>query len=200
MVFHRILAAAVAALVAVASPAFAQSLRPETEHAIDRAMEASLESGWMAGGSVAVMRDGEVIFARGYGMANLETQTAATPETVFRIGSVTKQFTAAAILLLCEDGKLSLDDRVASHLPRFDQNDPTTIRQLLNHTAGLTDFLGRQGFREREMWLPRTTNELVEYVLSASSSPEPAGAIPARTTSSPARSWRRSRASRWAPS
>jgi len=167
MAFRDILTAAAVCLSLAASPAFAQSLRPDTERAIDQAMGASIESGWAAGGAVAVMRGGEVVFSRGYGMANLETGTPVSPDTVFRIGSLTKQFTAAAILLLCEDGLISLDDPVARHLPRFDQQDSTTIRQLLNHTAGLVDYPDRAGFREREMWLPLTTGQLVDYVLSA---------------------------------
>lgn len=167
MAFREVLAAMAFSFVAVASPAFGQSLGQETERTIDRAMEASIESGWVAGGAVAVMRKGEVVFSRGYGMANLETGTPVAPDTVFRIGSVTKQFTAAAILLLCEDGLIALDDPVARHLPRFDQDDQTTIRQLLNHTAGLVDYPGRTGFRDREMWLPLTTEQLVDYVLSA---------------------------------
>jgi CubicO group peptidase (beta-lactamase class C family) len=167
MAFRRFLAATTLGVAVLASPALAQSLRPETERAIERAMEASIESGWVAGGAVAVIRSGEMVFSRGYGMANLETGTPVAPDTVFRIGSVTKQFTAAAILLLCEDGLVALDDPVARHLPRFDQDDPTTIRQLLNHTAGLVDYPGRAGFGDREMWLPLTTGQLVDYVLSA---------------------------------
>lgn len=167
MKLRGLLAGLVLGLIAMAPPALAQSLSAETEQAIDAAIRETIDSGWAAGGAVAVMRDGEVVFSRGYGIANLETGTPVAPDTVFRIGSVTKQFTSAAILLLCEDGLISLDDPVARYLPRFDQNDPTTIRQLLNHTAGLIDYTGREGFREREMWLPLTTGQLVDYVLSA---------------------------------
>jgi len=63
-------------------------------------------------------------------------------DSVFRIGSLTKQFTAAALLMLAEDGKLSLDDPVNRYLPEVSRNDPSTIRQLLNHTAGFTDHVG----------------------------------------------------------
>lgn len=167
MKFRGLLAIAVVGLAAFASPALAQSLSAQAEWAIDAAMTESIDSGWVAGGAVTVMRGGEVVFSRGYGMANLETGTPVAPDTVFRIGSVTKQFTAAAILLLCEDGLISLDDPVARHLPRFKQDDPTTIRQLLNHTSGLTDYVGREGFFERQMWLPLTTEELLDYVLTA---------------------------------
>lgn len=127
-------------------------------------MQTPVTSGWTAGGAVAVMRRGEVIFARGYGLANLETGTPTTPDTIFRIGSLTKQFTAAAILLLQEDGKLSVDDRVSKYIGEFPQADPTTIRQLLTHTSGIADYVGRPGF-ERETLLPHTTTQLVAYAL-----------------------------------
>lgn len=127
-------------------------------------MQAPVTSGWTAGGAVAVMRGGEVVFARGYGFANLETGTPVTPDTVFRIGSLTKQFTAAAMLLLQEDGKLAVDDRVSKYIAEFPASDPTTIRQLLTHTSGIAEYVGRPGF-PRETRLLHRTDELVAYVL-----------------------------------
>jgi len=143
----------------------AQTLSSKTEEAIDLAMRSSVESGWTAGGAVAVMRQGVVVFARGYGMANLETGTPATPDSVFRVGSLTKQFTAVSLLLLEQDGKLSLDDRAGLYLPQISADDPTTIRQLLNHTAGFRDYVGGQDF-DRIKWLPLTTEQLVDHVLA----------------------------------
>ena len=154
-------------LAVLATPAFSQPLTASTQKAIDAAMQASITSGWTAGGAVAVMRRGKVVFARGYGSANLETGTAATPDSVFRIGSLTKQFTAAAILTLVDDGKLSLDDKVRKYIPELPTDDASTIRQLLNHTAGFADYVGGPGFDERVKWLPLTTDQLLGEVLSA---------------------------------
>jgi CubicO group peptidase (beta-lactamase class C family) len=86
------------------------------------------------------MRAGRLIYSTAFGMANLETDTRTTPQTVFHIGSITKQFTAAALALLSEDGKLALDDRLAKFLPDFPQARDITLRQMLTHTSGLGNF------------------------------------------------------------
>ncbi|HEY0672085.1 MAG TPA: serine hydrolase domain-containing protein, partial [Longimicrobiales bacterium] len=92
------------------------------------------------GGVIAVLRSGKVVFARGYGMANLEHDVENTPATVYHMASVSKQFTAFAILLLAEQGKLSLDDDIRKHLPELhDFGTPITIRHLVHHTSGLRD-------------------------------------------------------------
>ncbi|HEY0304992.1 MAG TPA: serine hydrolase domain-containing protein [Longimicrobiales bacterium] len=92
------------------------------------------------GGVVAVVRSGKVVFARGYGMANLEHGIRNTPETVYHMASVSKQFTAFAILLLANEGKLSLDDDIRKHLPDMpDFGTPVTIRHLIHHTSGIRD-------------------------------------------------------------
>jgi CubicO group peptidase (beta-lactamase class C family) len=84
---------------------------------------------------------GETIVAKAYGMANLEHDVKNTPDTIFEAGSVSKQFTAAAVLLLARDGKLSLDDPVRKYLPEVpDYGVPLTIRHMLNHTSGLRDW------------------------------------------------------------
>ena len=98
-------------------------------------------SGDVPGASVLVLRDGEPLLQRSYGLADLEAHVAATPRTNFRLASVTKQFTAAAILLLAEDGKLSLDDPLRKWLPSLPAaTDPITLRQVLSHTSGLVDY------------------------------------------------------------
>ena len=89
--------------------------------------------------SVLVVKDGKTVVAKSYGYADLEAKVRATPQTNYRLASVTKQFTAAAILLLAEDGKLSIDDKVQRWLPSLPQSD-VTIRQLLSHTGGLIDY------------------------------------------------------------
>jgi CubicO group peptidase (beta-lactamase class C family) len=98
-------------------------------------------SGQGPGASVLVVRDGVAVVRRSYGLANLEQRTAVTPTTNYRLASVTKQFTAAAILLLAEDGRLTLDDGVRKWLPTLpDVAQAVTIRQLLTHTSGLIDY------------------------------------------------------------
>jgi len=92
------------------------------------------------GCALALVRDGRVVYTRGYGMANLDHDIVITPSTVFHVASVSKQFTAAAILLLARDGKLSLDDDVRKHVPELPNFGPTiTIRHLIHHTSGLRD-------------------------------------------------------------
>ena len=92
------------------------------------------------GVAVVVVRNGQVSFAKGYGMANLEYETPITPRTVFHVASVSKQFTAFAIYLLSKDGKLSLDDDIRRFIPELpDFGKPIRIRHLLAHTSGLRD-------------------------------------------------------------
>jgi CubicO group peptidase (beta-lactamase class C family) len=94
------------------------------------------------GCALGVVRDGQLIFARGYGMANLEHAIPITPRTVFDIGSTAKQFTAASILLLEQQGKLSLDDDIRRFVPEIpNYGRPITIGHLLYHTSGLRDYL-----------------------------------------------------------
>ena len=97
--------------------------------------------GAVPGASVLVLRDGEALVRKGYGLADLEKNVAATPATNYRLASVSKQFTAAAILLLVEDGKLSLDDPIRKWLPSLPAvADPITVRHLLTHSSGLIDY------------------------------------------------------------
>ena len=94
-----------------------------------------------AGVSVAVARDGRVILARGYGMANVEHSVAVTPETVFHIASISKNILAAVVLQLVDEGKLRLDDDVTKYVPEAPtQGRQVTVRQLLNHTSGIYSF------------------------------------------------------------
>ena len=92
-------------------------------------------------GSVLVARDGAVVFEKSYGFANVEWRIPNTPDTKFRIGSLTKQFTAAAILLLEDRGKLKVEDTIAPLIPSAPESwKNITIHQLLNHTSGIPDF------------------------------------------------------------
>lgn len=103
------------------------------------------------GASVAVVQEGKIIYTNGYGLANLEYDISNTPQTVFHIASISKQFTAFAIAMLADAGQLSLDDDIRKHLPELPEFDHTiTIRHLLHHTSGLRDqwnLLAMAGWR-----------------------------------------------------
>jgi len=92
------------------------------------------------GCALSVMRDGKIIYERGYGMADLDHNVPITPATVFHVASMSKQFTAASIVMLAQQGKLSLDDPVQKYIPELpDFGAPVTIRELIHHSSGLRD-------------------------------------------------------------
>ncbi len=101
------------------------------------------------GVAVQVSQNGEVVFRQAFGLADRESQRPATLETPFRIGSVTKQFTAAAILRLADDGKLSLDDSLSAFFSKFPGGKTITLRHLLNQTSGLANYTARADFTSR---------------------------------------------------
>ncbi|MBW3550139.1 MAG: serine hydrolase, partial [Proteobacteria bacterium] len=107
--------------------------------AVDRLMQRY--QGAVPGASVLVVRDGETLVCRSYGLADLEQGIATTPSTNYRLASMTKQFTAAAVLMLAEDGRIGLDDPVRRWLPSLHHAaDAVSIRHLLTHTSGLVDY------------------------------------------------------------
>ena len=87
------------------------------------------------------MRDGKVVLAKGYGKRLLEKAAAVVPDTMFAVGSVTKQFTCACILLLAEEGKLSIDDKVAKYEPNLTRAGDITLHDLMTHTFGIPRLL-----------------------------------------------------------
>ena len=98
-------------------------------------------TGDVPGAAVLVLRDGQPLLRRGYGLADMDAGIPVTPATSVRLASVSKQFTAAAIVLLAQDGKLSLDDPVRKWLPSLPEvADPITLRHLLTHSSGLVDY------------------------------------------------------------
>jgi len=127
-------------LLLLALPAVLTAQQPDLA-AIADTVFARWNSTHTPGCAVGVARDGKVLLTRGYGMADLETGTPITPETIFESGSVAKQFTATAIILLALGGKLSLDDPARKYLPELPEYDrPITIRHLLTHTSGLREW------------------------------------------------------------
>ena len=114
---------------------------PTAEARVDRIF-ARFDNTRSPGCAVGVVQHGELIFGRGYGMATLEHGLAITPRTVFRIGSVSKQFTAAAVALLAQEGEISLDADIRDFLPELPVYErPVTVRHLIHHTSGVRDYL-----------------------------------------------------------
>lgn len=108
---------------------------------IDSVVQAEMTRTKTPGMSVAVERRGELILAKGYGLANVELSVPATAETVYRIGSITKQFTSAGIMQLVEAGKVSLTDEITKFLPGYPtQGHKVTVHHLLNHTSGIKSY------------------------------------------------------------
>ena len=106
-------------------------------------------TGETSGLAVLVARDGKIVFQGGFGFADIANKTQVTPETKFRIGSISKQFTAAAILKLAEEKKLSLDDTLAKFFPDFPHGEDIKVHQLLTHTSGIHSYTSKPEFMSR---------------------------------------------------
>lgn len=131
---------AVLLLLTAWTPALAQTRDASASNAAVDRVFAAFSDTLGPGCSVGVSRNGAVLYEHGYGMANLETGTRNSPASIFHVASVSKQFTAAAIMLLARDGKLSIDDNIRKYVPEIpDYGTPITIRHLLTHTSGLRD-------------------------------------------------------------
>lgn len=114
------------------------------------------------GAAVVVSRDGEVIFERAYGLADVELSVPLEPDHVFRLASVSKQYAAAALLNLVEEGRVALDDPLSNYLPDYPTGE-VTIAQLLNHTSGIKSYTGIEGYMtSAKIRADLTTEELVE--------------------------------------
>jgi CubicO group peptidase (beta-lactamase class C family) len=115
------------------------------------------------GAAVIVVQDGKTLLRRAYGMADLELNVPLEPDMIFRIGSVTKQFTAVAILQLVKEGKVSLSDPLSKYVPDFPGADKVTVEQLLDHTSGIKSYTGVPGFmaRLREDMTPAQVIDIV---------------------------------------
>jgi CubicO group peptidase (beta-lactamase class C family) len=142
------------ALFLALSPAWAAPASGDVATALDRYLSKAYPAA-EPGAAVLVEKDGKVLLRKGYGMANLEHGVPISPETVFEVGSVTKQFTAAAILMLQERGKLSVEDDITKHLTDFPtQGKKVTIHNLLTHTSGIPSYTGM------EEWIPKMREDM----------------------------------------
>ncbi len=132
---------AILILAFATATALAQTeLSPDTQQKIDKLAADALAKTGVPSASVAVVKDGRIVYLKAYGDARLEPRVPATTDMRYSIGSISKQFTAAAILLLAEEGRLSLDDKVGKFIPNLTRANEITIRQLLSHTSGYQDY------------------------------------------------------------
>ena len=141
------------------------ALTPQQIAAIDAIAATVIERRATPSVAIGVARRGRLVFAKGYGYRNLDDQVRADPDTMYAIGSNTKQFTAAAIMLLRDAGKLDVDAPVARYLPGTPHGNEVTVRNLLTHTGGYAEFtelpdIDRLGAR------PVTTEEILETVVA----------------------------------
>jgi CubicO group peptidase (beta-lactamase class C family) len=140
----------------IRAAAWAQS----SSDAVDDFVRSEMKRQQIPGVSLLVARDGKIIRAQGYGLSNVELQVPVRPETIFQSGSVGKQFTATAVMMLVEEGRIALDDPISKYL----KDGPAvwnqvTVRQLLSHTAGFTDY--PEKFDLRRDW---TEDELLKVI------------------------------------
>jgi CubicO group peptidase (beta-lactamase class C family) len=149
-------------LVALACTASAQtSLSADLTQKIDTVVSDALTRSGVPSASIAVVKDGQIVYVKAYGDARLEPKTAASSSMRYSIGSISKQFTAAAILLLQEEGKLSLDDKVGKYIPDLTRANEVTIRQLLSHTSGYQDYWP-QDYVMKPMLEPTTAQKIMD--------------------------------------
>jgi len=130
-----------AMLAALCGTAAAQPLTAAQVRQIDQIAKAALAKQHISGMEIGVGRNGTVLYAHGYGLRDRAHQLPVTATTVFPIGSITKQFTSTAVMMLVERGKVNLDAHVSQYLPNAPHGSEITVRQLLNQTSGLPDYL-----------------------------------------------------------
>jgi len=150
-----------AACILITPRVTAQTLSADLSEKIDKLVAETLARTGVPSASIAVVKDGQIAYVKAYGDARLEPKTPATAAMRYSIGSISKQFTAAAILLLKEQGKLSLDDKVAKYIPSLTRANEVTIRQLLSHTSGYQDYWP-QDYVMKGMLEPTTAEKIMD--------------------------------------
>ena len=121
-------------ILLVSNLSFSQNL----ENKIDSIIQTEFSNPNEPGGAFLISKSGKPIYKKAFGLANLELDVKMTPENVFQIGSMTKQFTAVAILILKEQGKLSVSDPVSKFIPDYPNGNNITVSHLLTHTSGIS--------------------------------------------------------------
>ena len=152
----RVLIVHVISLLILSRAVQAQS----TADAVSDYVKAEMQRQHIPGLALLVVRGGKILTAEGFGLANVELQVPVKPETVFQSGSMGKQFTATAVMMLVEEGKIRLDDPLTKYFPKASQQwREVTVRELLSHTAGFGDY--PKNFNFRKDW---TEDELLKLV------------------------------------
>jgi CubicO group peptidase (beta-lactamase class C family) len=165
---RSVLFALVAYQIAATTPSIAAPAAPPERAKIDALAKSEIDQHHAVGVTVVVTRGDQVVVSSGYGYADSKAKTPATAETLYRIGSVTKQFTASAILRMVEQGKLSLDDEITKYLPSYPtQGHHITIRRLMDHTSGI------KGYTELPAFAALAARPLAQDSLVALFSKEP---------------------------
>jgi D-alanyl-D-alanine carboxypeptidase len=137
------------------------TIDPALRARIDVIATQVIEQRGVPSASIAVVKGGKLVYTHAYGKAHLNPDVAATPEMRYSIGSVSKQFTAAAILILEEQAKLSLDDAVGKYVPGLTRGDEVTIRQILSHTSGYQDYWP-EDYLMTPMMKPHTAQQILD--------------------------------------
>src|SRR5579863_8068891 len=155
-----------AVVVAVLLPVYAvaqtvNTIDPALRERIDRIAAGVMEQRGVPSASLAVVKDGKLVYTHAYGKAHIQPDQPATPDMRYSIGSISKQFTAAAILLLEQQGKLSIDDPVGKYVPGLTRGDEITIRQILSHTSGYQDYWP-EDYLMTPMMKPATARQIID--------------------------------------
>ena len=145
--------------LAAASPALARPLNPAEIAQVDKLVAKTLADTGVPSAEIAIIRDGKLVLSKAYGKAN--EALPANPSLPYQIASNSKQFTAMALLLLEDEGKLSLDDHVSKYIPGITEGDKITLRQLLSHESGLQDFWP-QDYSFVDMEQPTTPQHIID--------------------------------------
>jgi len=150
---------------AAASAQTVNTISPDLRNQVDRIAEQVLQGTGVPSASVAIVQHGKLIYTHAYGFARLATDSSpavpANPDMRYSIGSISKQFTATAILLLQEEGKLSIDDPVGKYIPGLTRGNDVTIREILSHTSGYQDYWP-EDYVMTTMMHPETADQIID--------------------------------------
>jgi CubicO group peptidase (beta-lactamase class C family) len=160
LIRSSLLAAVLAAGVALCAQTV-DNIDPAVKARIDRIAAGVMEQRGIPSASIAVVQGGKLVYTHAYGLAHINPDKPATPKMRYSIGSISKQFTAAAVLLLQEQGKLSLDDAVGKYVPGLTRGDEVTIRQVLSHTSGYQDYWP-EDYLMTPMMKPATAQQILD--------------------------------------
>ena len=138
-----------------------ENLDPALQTRIDHIAEQVMALHGVPSASIAVVEHGKLVYTHAYGLAHLDPALPATPDMRYSIGSISKQFTAVAILILQEQGKLRLDDPVGKYVPGLTRGDEVTIRQILSHTSGYQDYWP-EDYLMTPMMQPETSRQILD--------------------------------------